>query len=225
VSNLWGTLAVERFAARFETTPVSGHTAVTSGALTRSVDWSAPQPEKQVMPVPSAASTLNLVHNGAGRPWATVELRAAVPLTAPLQAGYGVTKKLTPIQQKVKGRMSVGDIWRVTVSVDAQADMTWVVVNDPVPTGATILGTGLGRDMASVTQGEKTRGAWEAFRERDVTALRSYFQYVQRGQFQVEYTIRLNNAGTFVLPPTRVEAMYAPDVFGAIPNAPVTVID
>ena len=35
--------------------------------------------------------------------------------------------------------------------------------------------------------------------------------------------MRLNNAGVFRLPPTRVEALYAPDVFGAAPNPPFTV--
>jgi uncharacterized protein YfaS (alpha-2-macroglobulin family) len=40
----------------------------------------------------------------------------------------------------------------------------------------------------------------------------------------VEYTVRLNNAGTFGLPPTRVEALYAPSVFGAIPNATMVVV-
>jgi len=35
--------------------------------------------------------------------------------------------------------------------------------------------------------------------------------------------VRLNNPGTFQLPPTRVEAMYAPEMFGEIPNADVTV--
>ena len=39
----------------------------------------------------------------------------------------------------------------------------------------------------------------------------------------MEYTVRLNNAGTFGLPPTRVEALYAPSVFGAIPNATMVV--
>jgi uncharacterized protein YfaS (alpha-2-macroglobulin family) len=35
--------------------------------------------------------------------------------------------------------------------------------------------------------------------------------------------LRLNTAGEFVLPPTRVEGMYAPDVFGLLPNDPVRV--
>jgi uncharacterized protein YfaS (alpha-2-macroglobulin family) len=33
----------------------------------------------------------------------------------------------------------------------------------------------------------------------------------------------LNNAGTFSLPPSRVEAMYAPEMFGEVPNAKVRV--
>jgi uncharacterized protein YfaS (alpha-2-macroglobulin family) len=35
--------------------------------------------------------------------------------------------------------------------------------------------------------------------------------------------MRLNNPGTFGLPPTRVEALYAPSSFGALPNAAVVV--
>jgi uncharacterized protein YfaS (alpha-2-macroglobulin family) len=35
--------------------------------------------------------------------------------------------------------------------------------------------------------------------------------------------MRLNNVGTFGLPPTRVEALYAPSAFGALPNAPMVV--
>jgi len=46
---------------------------------------------------------------------------------------------------------------------------------------------------------------------------------VPRGKFSIDYTIRLNNAGEFSLPATRVEAMYAPEVFGEVPNAKVVV--
>ena len=40
---------------------------------------------------------------------------------------------------------------------------------------------------------------------------------------KMEYTVRLNNVGTFSLPPSRVEAMYAPEMFGEVPNMRVTV--
>ena len=37
--------------------------------------------------------------------------------------------------------------------------------------------------------------------------------------------MRLNNAGDFALPPTRVEALYAPEMFGEVPNARIKVGD
>ena len=37
------------------------------------------------------------------------------------------------------------------------------------------------------------------------------------------YLLRLNNAGSFAFPPTRVEAMYAPEIFGEAPNPPLEV--
>ena len=39
----------------------------------------------------------------------------------------------------------------------------------------------------------------------------------------IEYTVRLNNPGRSSLPPTRVEATYAPETFGELPNAVVEV--
>ena len=39
----------------------------------------------------------------------------------------------------------------------------------------------------------------------------------------VEYTVRLGQAGVFHLPPSRVEALYAPERFGEWPNAIVEV--
>jgi uncharacterized protein YfaS (alpha-2-macroglobulin family) len=106
--------------------------------------------------------------------------------------------------------------------------MSWVVVSDPVPAGATILGSGLGRDSAIATRTEKrgeaaNASAWPAFEERSFEAFRSYFEFLPRGKHVIEYTVRLNNPGRFSLPPTRVEAMYAPESFGEAPNAAVEV--
>ncbi|HBO79649.1 MAG TPA: hypothetical protein DD502_16030 [Cupriavidus sp.] len=138
-----------------------------------------------------------------------------------MSAGYRVRRTVTPVDQAVAGKWSRGDTYRVKLDIDAQADMTWVVVSDPVPTGATILGSGLGRDSEIATRDEKK--SWSAFTERTPAVYREYFGYVPKGALSVEYTVRLNNAGEFTLPPTRVEALYAPDVFGETPNAKMTV--
>jgi uncharacterized protein YfaS (alpha-2-macroglobulin family) len=41
-----------------------------------------------------------------------------------------------------------------------------------------------------------------------------------KGTHAIEYTLRLNQAGRFLLPPARVEAMYAPEAFGESPVDP-----
>jgi hypothetical protein len=93
-----------------------------------------------------------------------------------------------------------------------------------VPGVATILGSGLGRDSEIATQGEKREGpGWPAFEERSFEAFRSYYEYLPKGTVKMEYTVRLNNAGDFALPPSRVEALYAPEMFGEAPNARVKV--
>jgi uncharacterized protein YfaS (alpha-2-macroglobulin family) len=172
---------------------------------------------------------LTLTHDGTGKPWATIESLAAVPLKTPFAAGYRITKTITPLDPAVKGAYTRGDVVRVHLDIDAQTDMTWVVVNDPVPAGATILGSGLGRDSEAATRGENSgdntdRGAWPAFIERGFDGYRAYYDYLPKGKFSVDYTVRLNNVGTFGLPPTRVEALYAPSTFGALPNAPLVVV-
>jgi uncharacterized protein YfaS (alpha-2-macroglobulin family) len=207
---------------------VAGRTLASTGSTAPNqtvADWSR-QPEGGALQLawPVEASTLNVAQEGAGKPWLTVQSLAAIPLKAPLRAGYSVVRSVTAVEQKDKSRWSRGDVMKVRLEIDAQSDMTWVVVSDPVPGGATILGSGLGRDSQIATRTEKREGnAWPAFEERSFEAFRSYYEYLPRGKHVVEYTVRLNNPGSFALPPTRVEAMYAPESFGEAPNAAVEV--
>ena len=172
--------------------------------------------------------TLSVTQQGTGKPWLTLQSLAAVELKAPFNAGYQIKKTITPLEQANKnlpaGSYSGGDVLRITLEVNASSDMSWVVITDPVPAGATILGSGLGRDSEIATQGEKSQGAgWVAFEERSFESFRSYYAYLPKGVVKMEYTVRLNNVGAFSLPPSRVEAMYAPEMFGEAPNARVRV--
>ncbi|ROZ72799.1 alpha-2-macroglobulin [Ramlibacter sp. WS9] len=252
-ANLWGGLALEKFSAKFESVPVAGVTRAVMGAGTAAVDWSkvdrvkasdaagaahqtstfgapasAGNLRNNTMFLPwaqdAAKDTLSATHQGAGKPWLTLQSVAAVALKAPFSAGYQITRTVTAVEQAVPGKYSRGDVLRVSLEVNASADMTWVVITDPVPGGATILGGGLGRDSQIATQGEKRAGwSWPAFEERSFESFRSYYEYLPKGVVKMEYTLRLNNVGEFALPPTRVEAMYAPEMFGETPNAKVKV--
>ena len=104
--------------------------------------------------------------------------------------------------------------------------MTWTVINDPIPAGATILGSGLGRDSV-IAQGAHERrysaGSVPSYIERSAEAYRAYFAYLPVGTHYLEYTVRLNTSGVFNLPATRAEALYEPDAFALVPNTPFTI--
>ena len=225
VANAWGTLALDKFSAKFESEPVVGNATATLAGVSKSVTLDAAHVEGGVLlPWPRGSADLSLKQNGSGKPWVTVQSLAAVPIKAALSSGYTISKTITPIDQKTPGVWSRGDVYRVHLDLEAQSDMTWVVVDDPIPASASVLGTGLGRDSQIMSGGEQRTGwVWPAFEERTFEAFRSYFQFVPKGKWSVEYTVRLNNAGQFNLPPTRVEAMYSPEMFGLSPNAAVVV--
>ena len=256
-ANLWGGLALEKFSAKFEAVAVAGVTKASMSTGSASVDWSrvdrikttdasgapnlntwfgAPAAPGNLRnngmfltwSQTAAKDTLNVTHQGTGKPWLTLQSVAAVQRKEPFSAGYQIRKTVTPVEQADKslpaGRYTRGDVLRITLEVTASADMTWVVITDPVPAGATILGSGLGRDSEVATQGEKKEGyAWAAFEERSFESYRSYYQFLPRGVVKMDYTMRLNNVGDFSLPASRVEAMYAPEMFGEAPNTRLKV--
>ena len=223
VANAWGTLALGKFSARFETTPVTGQAVATLGDASFAHPWrpdDAARPYARKLPWPEGKGEVTLKQDGTGAPWVTLQSLAAIPLKEPLSSGYRITRTITPVQQQAKDVWKRGDVARVRLEVEAQSDMAWVVVDDPLPAGSTALGRGLGGDSAIATQGEQKQGTvWPAFEERTFTAYRAYFRYVPKGRFVTEYTVRLNNPGEFGMPATRVEAMYAPEMFGEVPNA------
>ncbi len=220
-ANAVGTLAMRSFAARFEATPVSGTTTATVGGAGHAFAWGG-APPAATLAWPPAAAPLTLTHAGSGAPWAIVTSRAAVPLTAPFASGFAVRRSVAPVTQAVAGRWSRGDVMKVRVEVTARAPLSWVVVADPVPAGATILGGSLGGRSDLLAAGA-TAGVQPTFVERRTEAVHAHYERVDRAPVVYEYTLRLNSAGTFHLPPTRVEALYSPEMMALVPNADVSV--
>lgn len=216
VSNLWGGFALKRFTETFERDPVHGRTVLALGRQQQAIDWQAPAPVR--LDWPAAPATLAVAQEGSGKPWITVQARARVPLKAPQSTGFTVTRVVEPLQRRVPGQWSVGDVVRVRLRLSAQSDIGWVVVDDPIPAGATLLGRALGRD-ASLAAERGEQWTWATFAEFGADSYRAYYERIYKGEWEAVYTLRLNQSGEFRLPPTRVEAMYAPEMFGMAPNA------
>ncbi|GLR11607.1 peptidase inhibitor [Chitinimonas prasina] len=217
VANVWGTLALRRFAAEVEAGQPTGRT-VAKLVGEQSLDWDKSAKGGSLkLAWPDKSGSLGLSHQGSGKPWAVIQARAALPLKAPLASGYRVEKQWTAVEARGKGQAR-GDVWRVRLTIHAQADMSWVAINDPIPAGAQLLGRGFATDSKLLASNEESSGAGPTFEEKGDTAYKAYYEWLPKGSHTVEYTVRLNTRGDFALPPTRVEALYAPERFGEIPN-------
>lgn len=225
VANAWGVVAARKFAERHPAQAIAGITTASLGTAEVTRAWPL-EPARRgfTLPLPTTAAPL-LLRQGAGQgPWALVRVRAAVPLTQAVAAGYRMTRSVEMVRAAHPGRWTRGDVVRVTITVDAEAERNWVVVNDPIPPGAQILGN-QGGQSELLRDGENGGGVAPDYVEHARDAWRGYFGWVPRGQFTVSYTMRLNTAGLFRMPPSRVEAMYAPAIFAAVPRAPVTIAE
>jgi len=220
-ANAWGTLVTRRFAAAWPVSAIAGTTHVTLAGHAADVAWPR-RGDTAPLRLPLAAGPLTLTQTGGQGPWATVSIRAAVPLKTPLFAGYRLTRSVSVVSAHQPGRWTQGDVARVHLEIDADAGRTWVALSDPLPPGAVVM-SNLGGQSQMLQQGNQSAGAWPAWVEGGRDAWRAYFDWLPQGHSVVEYTVRLNSAGQFTLPPARVEAMYAPAIHAALPIAPVTV--
>ena len=222
ISNAWGTVAMKRFSSLLEPVAISGAGSARMGNERKSFDWAQkPDGASFTLAWPQKRSDIVVSHDGPGKPWAVVESLVAAPLTSPVSQGFTVTKTIEPVDRKDKGKWSVGDVARVKLKISSKADMSWVVLNDPVPAGASILGSGLGRDsalMSSGASGDAQEERYVSHLERTFSSVKVYYEYSPKGNWTYTYTMRLNNEGSFNLPETSVEALYAPEMMGAAPN-------
>jgi alpha-2-macroglobulin len=235
-ANAWGAIVARRFTALYPASAITGTTTVALGPVSRTQSWPMASGAGPLR-LPLVQAPLTLSQSGGAGPWAAVSVSAAVPLVQPLFAGYRMTKQTSIVSQKNKGWLTRGDVIKVSIEVEATAERTWVVISDPVPPGATIIGDLGGQSAILGGQGDATGGGGQvltldgqkkpliiaygvqpAYVERGRDAWRGYFEWVPAGKFAVSYVMRLNGTGRFNLPPTRVEAMYSPDIRAQVPN-------
>ena len=243
-ANAWGTIAARKFAALYPASAIVGNTTLGLGGQTISKAWPlAATARTATFQLPAVLTPLKLSQSSGGAgPWANVSISAAVPLTKPLFAGYEMQRNVEVVQARTKGVLTRGDVVKVTITVKANAERNWVVINDPIPAGATIIGDLGGQSQILAGQAQAGPGAkfqardadgklWDvqvgvvpAYVEKRNDAWRAYYGWVPRGAFSASYMLRLNGAGRFNLPPSRVEAMYSPAIRAQLPLAPVTVL-
>lgn len=225
-ANALGILAFQAYSQQFEKDSVEGNTMITLENNTNTLEWkNKKDPPTLSIPMPKSTQNLEFVQNGSGKPYAVIHTKAALPLKEKLESGMRMDKEILDESGSRKSSFKEGDLVRVRLKIHTEAALSWVAVKDPIPAGASILGSGLGNDSRSGAELAKDDNWWSSptFVERKWEGYTAYFEYLPGGSVTLEYVYRINHSGKFVLPPTRAEAMYLPDQFAELPNPDQTV--
>ncbi|HRG94749.1 MAG TPA: MG2 domain-containing protein [Polyangiaceae bacterium] len=141
-------------------------------------------------------------------------------------APSAVAEALASIPKKTAESVSAGDLVVVDLLFESAEPREQVVLDDPLPAGLEALDYDIdttskaSRDRESKGMDPKT--AWLGTTFRTATSRREVrddrvvttFDKLEPGMYRIRYLARATSVGTFVVPPTRIEAMYAPEVYG-----------
>lgn len=202
--------------------------------------------------VSASGSPLGFRVDGEGRLFYEARLRYAkkeLP-KKPIDRGFFVTKTLRPVKPEEitealakTGAAGVtsftgGDLVLGEITVVTSTPRRFVVVDDPLPAGFEAIDARLATTSAAVDVDQQDEG--ESFDEDDVAMGRAYFgsYYIREvrddrvnffvddmapGMYRYRYLARATTHGTFITPPSRVEEMYTPEVFGRTAATTITV--
>ncbi len=219
LGNAYGILAMDRAAKVLEAEKVQGGLVnVKDAGKTISLDPNLSETNSAIVMANKLGKNVSISYEGKGKPWLAWEAKSRIPLKEALNAGYRLKRTILPIVQKEKGVYSKGDVIKIRVEIIADSDKTWVVLEDPIPSGSVHLGRGLAKESKILNGAIKQEQSYDpSFEERSFSHYRAYFEYLPQGTHVIEYTIQLNQSGAFPMPQARIEAMYSPEVFGEVP--------
>jgi len=140
--------------------------------------------------------------------------------------GLAVFRRYETVDGEALGTsLASGEVVRVRLWVQVERDAHWVALVDPLPAGLEPINlrfaTGGTMEASEDAVGRHTTesGAWAGYwafnhqEQRDDRVL--YFaDRLYGGVYELSYLARATSLGSFAVPPPRIEAMYAPEVFG-----------
>ena len=184
-------------------------------------------------------SDLVLAKDGSGRLYYRIGLRYApsdLQLDA-LDRGFVVDRVYEGVDDPADVSRDADGTWRVkagarvrvTLTMVAESQRTHVALVDPLPAGLESLNPALavtqvapvetsGEDFAgearSVACCDGWWGRWYAHEQLRDDRTEAFTTLLPAGTYTYSYFARATTPGSFVVPPTRAEEMYAPETFG-----------
>jgi len=189
--------------------------------------------------VAAGDTDLVLSKTGTGRMYYRIGLRyAPSDLTLdPLDCGFTVSRTYEAVDNPSDVSQDANGTWhikagarvRVKLTMVAESQRTHVALIDPLPAGLESLNPALaitqtvpsgssseGDDGGVYPMGDMYYwwGTWYQHEQLRSDRTEAFTTYLPAGVYSYEYIARATTLGTFVVPPTRAEEMYAPETFG-----------
>jgi alpha-2-macroglobulin len=118
-------------------------------------------------------------------------------------------------------KIKAGAKVRVKLTLVAESQRTHVALIDPLPAGLEALNPDLAvtQPVIGSPQAEPTKrfwwwGNWYDFQQFRDDRSEAFTTFLPAGVYDYSYIARATTPGSFVVPPTRAEEMYAPETFG-----------
>ncbi len=174
---------------------------------------------------------LVIAKDGTGRLYYRIGLRY-VPADLTLEAmdrGFVMNRIYEGVDNKSDVTRDASGIWhikagakvRVKLTMVAESQRTHVALVDPLPAGLEALNPTLAVSEPVVDNGQGTVtrkifwwGAWYDHQQFRDDRSEAFTTYLPAGVYDYSYVARATTPGSFVVPPTRAEEMYAPETFG-----------
>jgi uncharacterized protein YfaS (alpha-2-macroglobulin family) len=135
----------------------------------------------------------------------------------------GKTVEVQGVPLEAGKPMTVGSIAKVTLTVMTNQERNFIVVDDAVPAGCEVITTSF-NTTASNLEEERKESSW-AFDhvEKYDDHVLLFADVLPVGMNTFSYLVRVVRGGTFILPSTRAEGMYEPEVFGQTASSVVEI--
>jgi uncharacterized protein YfaS (alpha-2-macroglobulin family) len=228
--NAWALLALSRYLRVTDSQAVPGKAALTWGDTRQAVEFPADQllANHTLEFGPQMANApLLLQKEGESPLFAQVTLESRVPGSTKMAQnhGFGLERhyaKLTDENRpSADKRLQVGDRVLVTLKISVPEQASYVAVDDPLPSLLEAINPNFKTQQNAAKPGMSDWNAeagWDAlpadFRELRQDRVLVFANWVNKGNYLVQYVARVRAVGTVTAPAARIEEMYQPDRFG-----------
>ena len=182
----------------------------------------------------SGPRPLAVKKNGQGLVYYTARMTYAPSLkSTPRDEGLAVSKRIESVDGRPLSEVKAGSLALVTLEIAVPQESLFVVVDDPLPAGFEAVNSSFVTESAESlrrlegpAEEDSPFGAWPGFGHAEMRDDRVllFADSLMPGLHVHRYLARALTPGTFLLPGTKIEKMYAPEVFGRSAESLIKIV-